>query len=110
MREHGPQVPHRVGRPHGPRAHDGSIITIGPDLMWGTDMTTTVTTEEGNASVFVAMGHYSYECVGIHASRRGTRFEVLEPIRQGVGERFGGFDRAAATGLSIRHDRGSTCR
>ena len=75
--------------------------------MWGTDMTTTVTTEEGNASVFVAMGHYSYECVGIHASRRGTRFEVLEPIRQGVGERFGGFDRAAATGLSIRHDHGS---
>ncbi len=36
-----------------------------------------------------------------------TRFEALEPIRQGVGERFGGFDRAAATGLSIRHDHGS---
>ncbi len=58
-----------------------SFITIGPDLMWGTDMTTTVTTEEGNASVFVAIDHYSCECVGIHASRRGTRFEALEPIR-----------------------------
>ena len=43
MREHGLQAPHRVGHPHGPKAHDGTITTEAPDVMWGTDMTATVT-------------------------------------------------------------------
>ena len=30
MREHGLQAPHRVGHPHGPKAHDGSIRTEYP--------------------------------------------------------------------------------
>jgi hypothetical protein len=38
MREHGLQAPHRVGHPHGPRAHDGTITTESPNVMWGTDM------------------------------------------------------------------------
>ena len=36
MREHGLQAPQRVGHPHGPKAHDGTIITEEPDEMWGT--------------------------------------------------------------------------
>ena len=36
MREHGLQAPRRVGRPHGPKAHDSTIITERPDQMWGT--------------------------------------------------------------------------
>jgi hypothetical protein len=55
MREQGLQAPKRVGHPHGPKAHDGTIITERPDEIWGTDMTTTVTTEEGQACVFVAV-------------------------------------------------------
>ena len=47
MRVQGLQAPQRVGHPHGPKAHDGTIITERPDEMWGTDATTTVTTEEG---------------------------------------------------------------
>ncbi len=43
MREHGLQAPHRAGHPHGPKAHDGTITTEAPDVMWGTDMTATVT-------------------------------------------------------------------
>ena len=57
MREAGLQAPHRVGKPRGPKAHNGTIRTERPDRMWGTDMTTTVTTEEGMASVFVAVDH-----------------------------------------------------
>jgi hypothetical protein len=38
MREHGLQAPHRVGHRHGPKAHDGTITTEAPDVMWGTDM------------------------------------------------------------------------
>ena len=107
MREHGLQAPFRVGHPHGPRAHDGTITTERPDQMWGTDMTTTVTVGEGQAFVFVAVDHCTTECIGLHASRSGSRFEALEPIRQGVREHFGGFAKDIAQGLALRHDHGS---
>jgi hypothetical protein len=38
-----------------------------------------------------------------HASVRGTRFEALEPARQGVREFLGPIDRGVAIGLSVRH-------
>ena len=74
--------------------------------MWGTDLTTTFT-GEGQAAVFIAVDHCSGECVGIHAHARATRFEALEPIRQGVRRHFGGFAKDIARGLSVRHDHGS---
>jgi len=80
MREHGLQAPHRVGRRRGSVAHDGMITTKKPNEMWGTDMTATVTTDEGQAAVMIAVDHCSFECVGIHlrslptASRRWSRF------------------------------------
>ena len=72
MREHDLQAPHRVGHAHGPKAHDGTITTEAPDVMWGTDMTTTVTVSEGAAFVFVAVDHCTTECIGLHAAKRGT--------------------------------------
>src|SRR5215831_1043786 len=71
------------------------------------DITTTVTAEEGQVCVFVAVDHCTSECIGIHASLSGNRFEALEPLRQGVREHFGGFDEGTAAGLAIRHDHGS---
>jgi putative transposase len=56
--------------------------------------------------VFIAIDHCSAECVGIHAARRATRFEALEPIRQGVRRCFGAFGKDVARGLSVRHDHG----
>jgi transposase InsO family protein len=106
MREHDLLAPQRVGRPRGPRAHDGTITTERIDLMWGTDLTS-VMTGEGQAAVFVAVDHCSAECVGVHASRRADRFEALEPVRQAVRERFGAFARGVAAGLALRHDHGS---
>jgi transposase InsO family protein len=70
-------------------------------------MTTTITTGEGQVCVFIAVDHCTAECVGVHAAKSGNRFEALEPIRQGVREYFGGFDRGIAAGLAIRHDHGS---
>jgi transposase InsO family protein len=70
-------------------------------------MATTVTTEEGQVCVFVAVDHCTSECIGIHASPSGDRFEALEPIRQGVRKRFGGFNKGIAAGLAIGHDHGS---
>jgi putative transposase len=104
--EHGLQAPGRVGRPRGPKAHDGAIRTERVDLMWGSDLTSTIT-GEGQASIFVAVDHCSAECVGIHAARRATRFEALEPIRQGARTCFGAFAEGIASGLQLRHDHGS---
>jgi len=106
MRAHDLLAPSRVGRPHGPKAHDGTIRTERVDAMWGTDLTSTLT-GEGQASIFVTVDHCSTECVGIHAARRATRFEALEPLRQGVRACFGAFAEGVAGGLKLRHDHGS---
>jgi putative transposase len=106
MREHDLLAPSRTGSPRGPRSHDGTIIPQTIDTMWGTDLTTTIT-GEGQAAVFVAIDHCSAECVGIHAAQHATRFEALEPLRQGVRRHFGGFAKDIACGLAVRHDHGS---
>jgi putative transposase len=105
-REHGLLAHQRAGRPHGPKAHDGTITTDRVDLMWGTDLTS-VMTGEGQAAVFVTVDHCSAECLGIHASRVADRFEALEPIRQAVRRCHGAFGGDVAAGLRLRHDHGS---
>jgi transposase InsO family protein len=106
MREAGLLAPTRVGQPHGPKAHDGTIIPDRPDAMWGTDATAGWTAE-GLATIFIAVDHFTAECVGIHAARRGTRFEALEPLRQGIAAHFGAYREEIAAGLALRHDHGS---
>jgi putative transposase len=106
MREHGLLAPQHSGAPRGPRAHDGTIIPETVDAMWGTDLTTAVT-GEGQAAVFVAVDHCSAECIGLHAAHQATRFQALEPLRQGVRRHFGGFAKGIARGLALRHDHGS---
>ena len=107
MREHQLLAPQRRGRRPGPKVHDGTITTTRVNEMWGTDLTATLTVAEGQAAIFFAVDHCSLECVGIHAAQRGTRFEALEPIRQGVREYFGAFAPQTAQGLTLRHDHGS---
>ena len=106
MREHDLLAPSRVGsasgpaqprRHHHPR-HPGHHVGHRHDHHLD---------GEGQAAVFVAVDHCTAECVGLHAARRGTRFEALEPLRQGVRQHFGGFAKGIAAGLSIRHDHGS---
>lgn len=105
MRENGLQA--KPGRRRERRVHEGTITTEKPDQMWGTDLTATLTVEEGMASVFVAIDHCTCECVGLHAAKTATRFEALEPVRQGVREHFGAFEENIAEGLKLRHDHGS---
>ncbi len=106
LREVGLLAPTRVGPPHGPKVHDGTIIPDRPDAMWGTDATSALT-DEGTATIFVAIDHFTAECVGIHAARRGTRFEALEPLRQGIQAHFAAYGEQVAAGLALRHDHGS---
>jgi transposase InsO family protein len=101
-------APTRVGRARGPKAHDGTIVTDRPDKRWGTDATSTVT-GEGTATIFFVVDHCTAECLGIHAARRGTRFEAIEPLRQAVRFSLGMYAEGAALefGLELRHDHGS---
>ena len=80
MREHGLQAPHRVGRRRGPAVHDGTITTERPNEMWGTDMTATVTTEEGQAAVMVA-GDWVVS-MGEHRARDDTRKAYANAVRE----------------------------
>ena len=69
MREEGLLCPGKPKRVLGPHAHDGTITTDAPDVMWGTDATSTFTTEDGYVTVFLAVEHWNSECVGIHAAK-----------------------------------------
>ena len=83
MREHDLQAPPRAGHAHGPKAPDGTITTEAPDVMWGTDMTATVTVAEGAAVVFVAVDHCATAC----ARRTRGRRDAASPRRSGPGAR-----------------------
>src|SRR5260370_7228769 len=85
----------------------GTIITERPNEIWASDHTLTATVEEGPVTVFVAVDHCTTECVGLHAAKKATRFEALEPLRQGVRDYCGGFRAGAAAGIRNPHHHGS---
>lgn len=87
--------------------HTGTILTERPNEVWASDHTMTITVQEGQVTVFVAVDHCTTECVGLHAAKKATRFEALEPLRQGVRDYCGGFRAGAAAGIRNRHDHGS---
>jgi putative transposase len=107
LRQHQLLSPARQPEPSPTNPHEGTIVTAAPDQMWGTDATATFTDAEGAVTVFAAVDHCTAECVGIHAVKKATRFEALEPVRQGVRECFGAFTAGVADGLKLRHDHGS---
>jgi len=107
MREHNLRAPMNLGAPKGPRFHDGTIIPPAPDMRWGTDLTGTWTAKDGNVSVMLTVDHHTAEILGIHAAKRASRWEALEPIRQAVRRCFGAIRKNVAAGLELRHDHGS---
>ncbi len=106
MRTHGLLAPRRLGPPNGNPAHDGTITTDRPDVMWGTDATRFYTEEDGWCWFFGAVDHHTDEIVGYHTAKLGDRWAALEPIRQGVRHAFGRFGKDVARGLAIRCDWG----
>jgi transposase InsO family protein len=86
--------------------HDGKITTEAPNVMWGTDMTSTVLTTGRNAYVFAVVDHCAQDCIGIHVSERATRFEAVEPLRRAAEHVFGTCEEKVALGVYLRHDCG----
>jgi transposase InsO family protein len=106
MREAQLLAPSRMP-PKAENPHTGTILTARPNEVWASDHTLTATVEEGQVTVFVAVDHCTTECVGLHAAKKATRFEALEPLRQAVRDYCGGFRAGAAEGIRNRHDHGS---
>jgi putative transposase len=107
MRLNGLLSPARIEQAKEPRAHEGAITTDLPDEMWGIDGTSTVTTKEGSAAIFVLVDHATSECHALEATKRGRRFEAIDALRCAVRNVFGNYDAQIALGLSLRHDHGS---
>jgi transposase InsO family protein len=105
LREHQLLSPSRQPEPSPTNPHEGTIAA--PDPMWGADATATFTVAEGNVTVFAVIDPCTAECLGIHAVKKATRFEALEPIRPAVKEHFGDFSAATPTAQKLRHDHGS---
>ena len=110
MRAHGPLAPVRRGHPRGDRTRGGRIGTERPDELRGTDASRFWTRAEGWCWFFAAVDHCASDVVGRHVAKRGDRRAAPEPVRQGVRAHTGGFGKAVAPGLGLRHDWGSRCR
>ena len=106
MRAQGLLSPHR-GRQGDPKAHDGTIVTTAPDVMWGTDGVRVFTADEGWVWTFAAVDHWNAECVGWHVCKVGSRFAALEPVAQGLRRLYGSVEADVARGLALRMDHGS---
>ena len=91
LRENQLLSPHRQPAPVIEAPHEGTIITSRLDQMYETNATATSTTAERTLTLFAAIDHCTAECAGIQAVKKATRFEALEPVRQAVRERCGGF-------------------
>ena len=107
---HGLLAPVRRGHPRGDRSHSGRIRTERPDELWGTDASRFWTRAEGWCWFFAAVDHCTSDIVGWHVAKKGDRWAALEPVRQGVRAHMGGFGKAIALGLGLRHDWGSQYR
>lgn len=105
MREHALLSPQRAPKGDA-KTHDGTICTEKPNELWGTDGTQVQTVAEGTVWIFAAIEHWNAECVGIHAVKDGTRFNAMEPVKQGIRKHFGGIAKGIATGLALRCDHG----
>lgn len=107
MRENGLQAPGRSQRQLGPKLHDGTITTLMPDEMWGTDATSVFLLSGQQATIFGVYEHCTCELMGIHAAVRADRYEAMVPLHQACRAAFGSVGKAIAAGLQLRHDNGS---
>jgi putative transposase len=109
MRQAGLLAPQRARRRRRPRPHDGTVITVAPNLRWGTDATMAWTRADGWVWVFVLVDHHTDEA-WTHVAKVGNRFAALQPVYDAVIERFGRLGPDVARGIKLRHDWGSQYR
>ena len=76
--------------------------------MWGTDRRPRCPSRRGLSLCLRPLITARLERIGLHAAKRGTRFEHPGADPPGIRERFGGIGEGVARmGLRLRHDHGS---
>jgi hypothetical protein len=88
MRENGLLAPYRI-RKRPDKAHDGTITTEAVDVLWGTDMTQSVTLAEGVAHVFVAVHHCKVGLYRIDGGDTGRLVTLIEAKRAHAEKKLG---------------------
>ena len=101
MRENSLLSPHRV-RQGKAKKHDGQIITLWPNVMWGTDGARVFTLDDGWVWVFSAVEHWNAECTGWHVSRP-ARYTALQPLSMALNCLYGSVEKDIARGLRMDH-------
>ena len=89
------------------KAHDGTIVTSAPDVMWGTDGVRVLTADDGWVWTFAAIDHWNAECVGWHVCKVGTVSRPSSRSRQDSGGSTARSRRTWPVGLALRMDHGS---
>jgi len=89
--------------------HTGSIKTVLPNRMWGTDGKKFYTRQEGWCWFFGVIDHFNDEIIAWHSNQSGTRFDALDPVRMAVKKTYGCLDQhiCKGIGLFLRTDHGS---
>lgn len=100
-------VPSPPRHEHGDPAPTGTIVTMRPDEMWGTDATRFYTERDRWCWFFGAVDHDTTGVMGWHIATIGDRWAALEPIRQGMTMAFAWVAPKVALGVALRHDWGS---
>ena len=95
------------GRPKSPKEHDGKIVTLAPNLMWGSDGTRFFTLDDGWVWIFAPVEHWNAECVGWHVCKKGDRYTALQPLSMALNNLYGGVQAEVARGLALRMDHGT---
>ena len=106
MRTQGLLSPHR-GRQGEMKAHDGTIVTSAPYLMWGTDGVRVFTADDGWVWTFAAVDHWNAECVGWHVCKVGAALRPSSRSRKGSGDSTARSKRTWPAGWALRMDHGS---
>jgi hypothetical protein len=106
MREHALLSPHRA-RPRLDEAHDRTIVTDAPKVIWATDGTRITTVRDGKVRRFATVEPRDAKALGWHVAKRGTRHEALQATGLSVRTPFGHPGRNPARGVSLRQDHGS---
>jgi transposase InsO family protein len=103
MRAHSLLAPRRLGPPNGNPAHDGTITTERPDVMWGTDGTLLYRARRV-VLVLRAIDHH-LDKSGWHVAKLGDRWARWNRFAR-VRHAFGRFGKDVARGLALRCDWG----
>ena len=80
------------------KAHEGTIVTSAPDVMWGTDGVRVFTAGDGWVWTFAAVDHWNAECVGWHVCKVGSRLPPSSRSRKGLGRHYGSVKADVARG------------